>query len=143
MKQPPAHKWFTNPTFDAACRQLKKQEKAKKDIPLPPAGSKVYICSPYRGDIESNVKNALRYCRYAVERGYYPVCQHIYLTRFLDDNIPSERELGLSLGITMLRECREVWLFGNKISEGMANEIKNAKWYRIRIRRFREDLKEL
>ena len=30
---------------------------------------KVYICSPYRGDVETNVQNARKYCRAAVELG--------------------------------------------------------------------------
>ena len=40
----------------------------------------VYICSPYAGDTESNVKAAREYSRFAVDMGYS--IQHIY--RLLD-----------------------------------------------------------
>ena len=33
----------------------------------------VYICSPYAGDIETNVVAARRYSRFAVEKGYIPI----------------------------------------------------------------------
>ena len=32
----------------------------------------VYICSPFSGDVETNVANARRYSRYAVDKGYIP-----------------------------------------------------------------------
>lgn len=34
---------------------------------------KVYICSPYRGDTETNVENARKYCRAAVELSCLPI----------------------------------------------------------------------
>ena len=33
----------------------------------------VYICSPFSGDVETNVANARRYSRYAVDKGYIPI----------------------------------------------------------------------
>ena len=33
----------------------------------------VYICSPYAGDIEQNIRFARAACRYAVEQGCAPV----------------------------------------------------------------------
>ncbi|MCL2861796.1 MAG: hypothetical protein FWE22_05240 [Firmicutes bacterium] len=39
---------------------------------FPPPKDEVYICSPYRGDIETNVANARRYCRYAFDQGFHP-----------------------------------------------------------------------
>ena len=54
---------------------------------------KVYICSPCRGDYENNIQRAKEYSRAAVEKGVIPVTPHIYLTQFMDDNVPEEREL--------------------------------------------------
>ncbi|GHU90125.1 hypothetical protein FACS1894202_09430 [Clostridia bacterium] len=92
---------------------------------------KVYICSPYRGrnetEIGGNVGNAIKYCRYAVKQGVFPIAPHLYLTRFLDDNNPAERTLGLELGLVLLRACSEVWILGERISEGMRGEIAEAK----------------
>ena len=58
---------------------------------------KVYICSPCRGDYENNIQRAKEFSRAAVERGCIPITPHIYLTQFMDDTVPAERELGLSI----------------------------------------------
>lgn len=58
---------------------------------------KVYICSPCRGDYENNIQRAKEYSRAAVEKGVIPVTPHIYLTQFMDDNVPEERELALKI----------------------------------------------
>ena len=34
----------------------------------------IFVCSPYRGDTETNVQNARRYCRLVVEQGGIPFC---------------------------------------------------------------------
>ena len=57
---------------------------------------KVYICSPCRGDYENNIQRAKEYSRAAVQKGVIPVTPHIYLTQFMDDNVPEERELAHS-----------------------------------------------
>ena len=61
---------------------------------------KVYICSPCRGDYENNIQRAKEFSRAAVERGCIPITPHIYLTQFMDDTVPAERELGLSTSTT-------------------------------------------
>ena len=55
----------------------------------------VYICSPFSGDVETNVRSARRYSRFAVDKGYIPIAPHLLFPQFLDDNKPEERELGL------------------------------------------------
>ena len=44
----------------------------------------VYICSPFSGDVETNVANARRYSRYAVDKGYIPIAPHLLFPQFLD-----------------------------------------------------------
>lgn len=102
---------------------------------------KIYICSPLRGDIEKNKAAAKDYCRWAALEYYphgnekiMPIAPHVYLTEFLNDNISEQRELGLEIGLDLLRECSEVWVFGNTISEGMAREIETAAELGIKIR---------
>jgi hypothetical protein len=104
---------------------------------------KVYICSPFAGDTEANVEKALKYCRFAVDSGKFPVAPHCYFPRFMDDGDPAERELAMSFGIRLLYDCRELWIFGAHISEGMKREILAAKWKNIRIRRFSENMEEM
>ena len=88
---------------------------------------KVYICSPCRGDYENNIQRAKEYSRAAVEKGVIPVTPHIYLTQFMDDNVPEERELALKIGSELVLGCSELWAFGiDHPSAGMAAEIELA-----------------
>jgi len=97
----------------------------------------VYICSPYRGDIEGNTKKAQRYSRYAVEQGYIPIAPHLLLPQFVSEE--TERDLALFMGMVLLSKCKELWVCGNTISEGMAAEIEKAEKRSMKIRYFRED----
>ena len=102
----------------------------------------VYICSPYAGDIETNVAEVRRYSRFAVEKGYIPIAPHLLFPQFLNDSDPNERELGLFFGNAIMSKCSEIWVFGSKISNGMAAEIKRARWKNYRLRYFTEELEE-
>ena len=103
----------------------------------------VYIASPYRGDVKTNTENAKRYSFFAVMQGKVPFCPHIYFTQFLDDNVKVERKIGLNLALHMLRRCREVWVFGDTVSEGMRNEIRIAKKRHIPVRYFTSECVEV
>lgn len=110
------------------------------------AGDKVYICTPFRpvGDtVEAQTKSSkahkilARYaCRYAVASGYRPICPHLYYPEFLDDNVEDEREIGMLLGVISLSECKELWVVGRRISEGMKKEIDQARRWGIPIKRY-------
>ena len=88
---------------------------------------KVFICSNYRGDVESNVKNAIYWCKEATNQGYLPIAPHLYFPQFLDDDIPSERESGITWGIDILNDCDELWVCSENISDGMKREIVHAR----------------
>ena len=68
----------------------------------------VYICSPFSGDVETNVRSARRYSRFAVDKGYIPIAPHLLFPQFLDDDNPQERELGLFFGNALMSKCSEV-----------------------------------
>lgn len=102
----------------------------------------VYICSPYAGDIEANVAAARRYSRFAVEKGYIPIAPHLLFPQFMNDDDPKERELGLFFGNAIMSKCSEIWVFGSTISNGMAAEIKRARWKNYHLRYFTEELEE-
>jgi len=99
---------------------------------------RIYVCSPYAGDIETNVRNAHRYCRFVAECGNNPVASHLLYPQFLNDDLLSERQLGLELGLDLLRVCDELWCFGDRISEGMKAEIAKAEEWGIVVRYSRE-----
>ena len=98
---------------------------------------KVYICAPLGGDVEGNLQKALRYVEYALKMGVAPVPPHVY-AMCLNDNIPKERELGRQAGMSLLWYCDEMWIFGDRITEGMQAEILFCKNLKIKTRKIRE-----
>ena len=94
---------------------------------------KVFICSNYRGDVETNVENAIHWCKKATNQGCLPIAPHLYFPQFLDDDIPNERELGIAWGIDILSDCDELWICSENISDGMKREIEYARTQGIPI----------
>lgn len=97
----------------------------------------VYICSPLRpvstapilcaNELVNNLKLAKDACTFAALRGCNPVAPHLYYPQFLDDNDPTERAIGMELGLKALRSCDELWIVSPCISSGMSAEIKEAQ----------------
>lgn len=84
----------------------------------------VYVCSKYRGDVETNLDNARMYSRYAMQQGYIPIAPHLLLPQFVNEE--TERDLALFMGRVLMSRCSEVWVFGDEYSEGMREEIAYA-----------------
>lgn len=103
----------------------------------------VYICSPFAGDTEHNIIRALGYCRFAVSKGYIPLAPHLHYPQFMDDGNREERDLGLNFALVLLSKCDELWVFGHRVSDGMAREISKAKKQGIPIRHFTEKCEEV
>ena len=95
---------------------------------------KVFICSPYRGDIEANLKVAREMGRLAAMCHCVPIIPHLVFPQFLKDNEPKERILGIRLGCELLKDCDELWIVGNKVTDGMRFEIEAAKKLKKPIR---------
>ena len=100
----------------------------------------VYICSPFSGDVEANTQKARKYSRFAVDQGAIPLTPHLLLPQFMSEQ--TERELAMFMDMVFLGRCEEIWVFGSKISKGMAAEIEKAKQKNMKIRNFTDDLKE-
>ena len=129
---------YYDPTAYEAMSAVEKEERALRAFrPI------VYICSPYAGEIEKNVKAAQEYSRFAVEKGYIPIAPHLLFPQFLNDANPKERQLGLFFGNALMSKCSEVWVFGSHISAGMEAEIDRAKWKNYRLRYFTETCEEV
>lgn len=99
---------------------------------------KVYICAPLGGDVEGNIKRAIRYTEYALKCDAAPIVPHFYAL-CLDDNIQAERELGMAAGLSLLWFCDELWIFGEKATDGMADEIRFCQSLNIKTRNIREE----
>lgn len=94
----------------------------------------IFICSPYRGDIEKNKVVAQNVCRVAVHLGFIPIAPHLFFTQFLRDYVEEERLKGISCGLELIDICSELWIIGNKITEGMQMEISHARRLNIPIK---------
>jgi len=129
---------YDDPTAYEAITNIEQEERALRAFrPI------VYICSPYSGDVERNVKAAQVYSRHAVEKGCIPIAPHLLFPQFLQEDKPNERLLGLLFGNALMSKCAEVWVFGSRITPGMEAEIKRARWKNYRLRYFTEDCEEI
>lgn len=131
---------YHDPTPHQALTNIMKKEKAEKKSAFKPL---VYICSPYSGNVEGNVKKARSFCRFALEQNCIPIAPHLFFPQFMDDAKPEERELAMFMNMVLMGKCSEVWVLGHSISSGMAREIEKAKKRRQKIRYFNKDFMEV
>ena len=68
----------------------------------------------------------------AFENGKIPIAPHIYLPQFMAEE--TEREAALATGFRFLDICAEIWVCGDRISEGMEREIAHAESAMIPVR---------
>ena len=130
---------YYDPTTYEALTNIAREEKAAKRVYRP----LVYICSPYAGEVEWNVNMARVYSRFAVRNACIPLASHLLYPQFMDDGNPAERSLALFMGLVLLTKCDQVWVFGRKISAGMAAEIAKAEKKKIPVRYFTEEMEEV
>jgi len=89
------------------------------------------------------MKRAALYCRFAYDAGFVPWAPHLYYPQFLDDGNKRERAAGMRYALESMWQCKQLWVFGLTISEGMKAEIELAAQLKIPIRYFDCDMEEL
>ena len=104
---------------------------------------KIFVCSPYRGNIEKNTNRAVFAARVICNCGHIPVVPHLYFPQFLDDKDQFARIRGIEYGIELMKECDQLWLLGPEISKGMEYELEVAKEIRIPVILHDEELRRL
>ena len=105
----------------------------------------VYIAHPISGDIQGNlnkVKNIIRQINLK-EPDILPFAHYFVDCHALDDTIPKERERGIKNDTALMKAgfINEVWLFGDRISNGMKHEIELARELNIPIISKSENIK--
>lgn len=79
---------------------------------------------------EANVRFAEQVCQMIALAGGAPFAPHLLFTRFLDDNEPEERAIGMRCGKTFLGVCVEAWFilpeWRSTLSLGMVAEREIA-----------------
>ena len=84
-----------------------------------------YVSAP---NGESHAHAKLRnYCRQLYDLGYLPICPTLMFSRFLDGELPEERENGRAMSMDILRRCRVLVICSNDVTEDMEKEILLAK----------------
>ena len=84
---------------------------------------------------------ARQYCKFAVSKGRIPLAPHLYFPQFLSET--DEREKVMDMNFELLRLCGEVWVFGERITEGMETEIAHAGRMRKNTRYFTTKCEEV
>ncbi len=98
----------------------------KKHLDNPNFRQLAYICAPYSGDKDLNIKNAIHYAELAYKNGAIPVTPHL-LFPFMDDRDLEQIKDALFMDIILLCKCQEVWVFGTQITGDMKREIEIAE----------------
>ena len=94
-------------------------------------GKKAYICSPLSAKTKEerlfNMGLAKAYLD-TISQVFHcrTFASHAYLPLMLDDTIPEERKLALSIGKQLLDFCDVLIICGGRISSGMKGEIRHA-----------------
>lgn len=108
---------------------------------------RAYICSPLNAKTDyemfNNMRSAKAYMYYAWKEMNLTVrAPHAYLPSLLCDHIQEERKLAMDFGIKLLENSDIVLICGNRVSEGMKNEIIKAAVKRMYIITFNKDMYE-
>jgi hypothetical protein len=94
---------------------------------------RIFVCSPFRGDVARNVELARAACRRIALNGDAPLAVHLYLPGALSDTDPRERAIGIACGLAWLAVADEVHVVGDAVTEGMRAELAAAERIRIPI----------
>lgn len=102
-----------------------------------------YICSPYSGDVEANVKIAQDLSAYAVQCRKIPLAPHLLFPQFMNDGDVWERELAMHFNHVLLSKCEAMWVYTPKVSGGMRLEIEWARQLDMPISYFDHNFEEV
>jgi len=108
-----------------------------------PAVKHAYICSPCSApstqEVYRNMKAAQFYMYYASQQfGYLPRALHAYV--IYNDLDSAERMMALCNGCELLAHCNVLLVCGNRITQGMRQEIRMAAELQIPVLVFHPDL---
>lgn len=95
----------------------------------------VFIAHPISGDVPGNIRKVLKICKVLHSKNIIPVVPYLVSLQYLNDDLLEDRALGIEAN----HECfhrgfvDELWLFGDRISAGMREEVLLALRYEIPI----------
>ncbi len=88
----------------------------------------VFIGHPVSGNIQENIKRILDICKQIHGKQIIPCVPYLISLQYLNDEIIEDRELGIEANLECFHRgyIDELWLFGDRISKGMEQEINLA-----------------
>lgn len=88
---------------------------------------RVFLESPYAGDVARNVDYARRAMFDCLKRGEAPFASHLLYTQALDDLDSAQRDLGIKAGCAFRGSCdASVFYMDHGMSTGMAYGLNDA-----------------
>ena len=95
----------------------------------------VFIGHPIGGDIRGNAEKVLKICAEVHTQDIIPVAPYLISLQYLNDEVLEDRQLGMEANHECFRRkyVDELWLFGDRISSGMKQEVLLAKEMNIPI----------
>lgn len=94
----------------------------------------VILESPYRGETERNLQYAIACVRDSICRGESPYASHLIIPGALNDDDPTERDIGIRCGYAWWRAASAVCFYTDfGWSEGMLKALKRAKTMSIKV----------
>lgn len=91
---------------------------------------RVYIASPYSGDVARNVAYAKAAMLDAIKRFESPIVPHLLYPEVLDDTDPKQRVIGLELAMAWIEPRTIRYLVAYEdygVSQGMSRELHHAQ----------------
>lgn len=96
-----------------------------------------YIAHPIGGDVKNNITKVLAVCKdiNLSTDTVVPFIPYLADVMALDDDIPAQRERGIKNDLAILNRdvVDELWLYGERISNGMQEEINVAHRNGIKV----------
>ncbi len=109
----------------------------------------VFIGHAISGDVKGNVEKIFKICKKIHNKQVIPCVPYLASLRYLEDEVKQDREMGIQSNLECFRRrfVDELWLFGDRISNGMKQEIALALKMKIPVvpktRGAREDFRRL
>lgn len=101
----------------------------------------VFLAHPVAGDTTTNLTSAASWVRWATRlQGIVPIAPYFQSVAAFDEENLDEREEGFRHGLKVLQHCDELWVCGERITEGMQREIYAALSWQIPVL-YKEEMK--
>lgn len=88
----------------------------------------VFVGHPVSGNIQENIKKILDICKQIHNKQVIPCVPYLVSLQYLNDEIIEDRELGIEANLECFHRgyIDELWLFGDRVSRGMKQEVELA-----------------